>query len=80
MEMPDYYEFLQISPSAEADTIHRVYRFLATRFHPDNQETGDTERFFLLTQAYEVLSDPDAPRRLRREPPVIPAGAPLGVD
>jgi curved DNA-binding protein len=58
MEMPDYYEFLQISPSAEADTIHRVYRFLATRFHPDNQETGDTERFFLLSQAYEVLSDP----------------------
>jgi curved DNA-binding protein CbpA len=58
MEMPDYYEFLQISPSAEADTIHRVYRFLATRFHPDNRETGDTERFFLLSQAYEVLSDP----------------------
>jgi curved DNA-binding protein CbpA len=59
MEMPDYYEFLQISPSAEPDTIHRVYRFLATRFHPDNQETGDTERFFLLSQAYEVLSDPE---------------------
>lgn len=59
MEIPDYYEFLQISPSAEADTIHRVYRFLATRFHPDNHETGDTERFFLLTQAYEVLSDPE---------------------
>ena len=58
MSMPDYYEFLQISPSAEADTIHRVYRFLATRFHPDNRETGDAERFFLLTQAYEVLSDP----------------------
>lgn len=69
MEIPDYYEFLQISPSAEADTIHRVYRFLATRYHPDNHETGDSERFFLLTQAYEVLSDPvrradyDASRR-----------------
>jgi len=58
MEIPDYYEFLQISPSAEADTIHRVYRFLATRFHPDNRETGDIERFYLLKQAYEVLSDP----------------------
>jgi curved DNA-binding protein len=57
VENPDYYEFLQISPSAEADTIHRVYRFLATRFHPDNRETGDIERFFLLKQAYEVLSD-----------------------
>jgi curved DNA-binding protein CbpA len=59
MEISDYYEFLQISPSAEADTIHRVYRFLATRFHPDNRDTGDVERFFLLKQAYEVLSNPE---------------------
>lgn len=59
MEIPDYYEFLQISPAAEADTIHRVYRFLAARFHPDNQDTGDAGKFFLLKQAYEVLSNPD---------------------
>jgi curved DNA-binding protein CbpA len=59
MEIQDYYEFLQISPSAEADTIHRVYRFLATRFHPDNRDTGDVERFVLLKQAYEVLSNPE---------------------
>ncbi len=59
MEIPDYYEFLQISPSAEPDTIHRVYRFLAARLHPDNQDTGDAGKFFLLTQAYEVLSDPE---------------------
>jgi curved DNA-binding protein CbpA len=54
---PNYYEFLQISPNAEADTIHRVYRFLAIRFHPDNPETGDTGKFILLQKAYEVLSD-----------------------
>ncbi|MBV9608361.1 MAG: DnaJ domain-containing protein [Acidobacteria bacterium] len=59
MANPDYYEFLQISPSAEADTIHRVYRYLAGRFHPDNQKTGDAEKFFLLKQAYDVLSDPE---------------------
>jgi len=59
VEVQDHYEFLQISPSAEADTIHRVYRFLAARFHPDNQDTGDAGRFFLLTQAYEVLSNPE---------------------
>ena len=59
MEIPDYYEFLQISPSAEADTIHRIYRFLAARFHPDNSDTGDAGRFSLLTQAYEVLSNPE---------------------
>ena len=59
METSDYYEFLQISPIAEPDTIHRVYRFLAARYHPDNQDTGDPRKFFLLQQAYEVLSDAD---------------------
>ena len=57
MEVPDYYEFLQISPNAEPDTIHRVYRFLAARLHPDNPKTGDPEKFFLLKQAYDVLSN-----------------------
>ena len=75
MEIPDYYEFLQISPSAEADTIHRVYRFLAARLHPDNQETGDAGRFFLLKQAYEVLSNPErraAYDATRRASPPVP--------
>jgi len=58
MKTLDYYEFLQISPNAESDTIHRVYRFMAGRLHPDNPETGDAEEFFLLKQAYDVLSDP----------------------
>src|SRR5579872_2011180 len=58
MDTPDYYEFLQISPNAEPDTIHRVYRFLAVRLHPDNPETGDVEKFFVLKQAYDILSDP----------------------
>jgi curved DNA-binding protein len=57
MTLPDYYEFLQISPNAEPDTIHRVYRFLALRYHPDNPETCDPDKFYLLQQAYEVLSD-----------------------
>ena len=55
----DYYELLQISPNAEPDTIHRVYRLLAQRFHPDNQETGDPARFRQVTDAYQVLSDPE---------------------
>jgi curved DNA-binding protein CbpA len=55
---PNYYEFLQISPNADSDTIHRVYKFLAARFHPDNPESGDADKFFLLRQAYEVLSHP----------------------
>lgn len=54
----DYYEFLQISAHADADTIHRVYRFLAARLHPDNTESGNAENFHLLKTAYDVLSDP----------------------
>jgi curved DNA-binding protein CbpA len=55
----DYYEFLQISSNAEPETIHRVFRFLAARFHPDNPETGNLEAFTQLKQAYDILSDPD---------------------
>ena len=33
----DYYEVLQISRKADIETIHRVYRMMATRFHPDIQ-------------------------------------------
>lgn len=56
---PDYYEILQISPSAEPETIHRVYRLLAQRFHPDNQESGNERRFRELTDAYQIISDPE---------------------
>ena len=55
----DYYEILQISPNAEPDTIHRVYRLLAQRFHPDNAETGNESQFRELNEAYRVISDPE---------------------
>jgi curved DNA-binding protein CbpA len=55
----DYYETLQISPNADAETIHRVYRILAQRYHPDNQETGNQEIFQNLTFAYHTLVDPE---------------------
>jgi curved DNA-binding protein len=58
-ENEDWYELLQISPNAEPETIHRVYRLLARRFHPDNPQTGNAERFRAITRAYEVLSDPE---------------------
>ncbi len=55
----DCYELLQISPNADPDTVHRVFRLLAQRFHPDNQDTGDAARFRKLHDAYTVLSDPE---------------------
>ena len=56
----DYYELQQISPNAESETVQRVYRLLAQRYHPDNQETGNAAKFRLIHEAYSVLSDPDA--------------------
>ena len=57
-ETPDYYEILQISPTAEPETVHRVYRLLAQRCHPDNKDTGNEAQFRQLSEAYHVLSDP----------------------
>src|SRR5215831_14826888 len=56
----DYYELMQISPNAERETIQRVYRLLAARFHPDNPETGDMAKFLLLKEAYQTLIDAPA--------------------
>ena len=54
----DYYEDLQVSSSAEPETIHRVYRLLAQQYHPDNGESGNDARFRVIAEAYQVLSDP----------------------
>ena len=55
----DLYEVLQISPSADLETIQRVYRLLALRYHPDNKETGNPNEFELVLKAYRVLSNPE---------------------
>jgi len=55
----DHYEVLQVSTSAEPETINRVYRMLAQRYHPDNQQTGDEGRFRAILEAFTVLSDPE---------------------
>ncbi len=55
----DYYEVLQVNASAEAETISRVYRHLAKRYHPDNPETGDRAKFDQLSEAHETLTDPE---------------------
>ena len=54
----DHYEVLQISVNAEPETVHRVYRIFAQRYHPDNRETGNENRFRQVAEAYRVLSDP----------------------
>ena len=55
----DYYELLQISPNADPDTVTRVFRLLARRYHPDQPDTGNEEKFREILAAYAVLSDPE---------------------
>ena len=56
MQIPNYYELLQISPNADPETIHRIFQFLAVRLHPDNALTGDAEKFMAVKEAYDILS------------------------
>ena len=51
----DHYEDLQVSPKADQETIERVYRLLAKRYHPDNNGSGSVEKFDIITKAYKVL-------------------------
>jgi curved DNA-binding protein CbpA len=53
----DYYEVLQLSPNADMDTIDRVFRILAKRYHPDNKDTGNIEKFNVINEAHQHLSD-----------------------
>jgi hypothetical protein len=55
----DCYETLQLSPNADAETIQRVYRILAQRYHPDSATTGNPELFLRVSEAHRILSDPE---------------------
>jgi curved DNA-binding protein CbpA len=55
----DYYEVLQVSPSAEEEIIQAAFRRLATKWHPDRRP-GDVEaaqQMRLINEAYHVLTD-----------------------
>jgi len=82
-KLVDYYLFFQINPQSDHETIHRVYRFLAARFHPDNQETGNPEMFELLQNGYEILSNPARRAEYdayRDRDEVLPKVAPLSTS
>jgi curved DNA-binding protein len=61
MEYKDYYKVLGVSKTASQEEIKKVFRKLAVKFHPD-KNPGDKkaeERFKEISEANEVLSDPE---------------------
>ena len=64
VDFKDYYRILGVDRNADDKTIKSAYRRLARKHHPDVAKTKDaTERFKEISEAYEVLSDPEKRRR-----------------
>ena len=61
----NYFQVLGVERSADADAVKRAFRKLARQYHPDvNPGDASAEaRFKEISEAYEVLSDPDKRRR-----------------
>lgn len=68
MEYKDYYSTLGINKSASQDEIKKAYRKLAVKYHPDKNPGNKTaeERFKEITEANEVLSDPEKRKQYDR--------------
>ncbi len=60
--MKDYYRILEVHPEASGEVIHKAYRTLAQKYHPDRYHTSHksrmTSRMQDLNEAYAILGDP----------------------
>jgi curved DNA-binding protein len=71
----DYYDELGVSRDASQDEIRAAYRRLARQNHPDvNKDPGAEDRFRAVSEAYEVLRDPEKRERYDRLGPNWRAG------
>ena len=64
MANEDFYQILGVPRDASQEDIQRAYRKLARTYHPDvNHDPGAEDRFKEVSEAYDVLSDPQTRRR-----------------
>jgi molecular chaperone DnaJ len=75
----DYYKVLGVDRKASAEDIKKAYRKLARKYHPDtNKDPGAEERFKQISEAYDVLGDPEKRKRYDRGGGVFAGGNPFG--
>lgn len=79
MQFKDYYATLGVQKTASQDEIRKAFRKLARQHHPDvNKDPTAETRFKEISEAYDVLSDPELRKRydafgedFRRVPPDV---------
>jgi molecular chaperone DnaJ len=71
----DHYKTLGVDRKASQEEIKKAYRKLARQYHPDtNKEAGAEERFKQISEAYDVLGDPEKRKRYDRGGSVFGGG------
>lgn len=64
MDFKDYYKVLEVDKKASDDEIKKSYKKLAKKFHPDVNKNPEAEKKFKdISEAYNVLSDPEKRRK-----------------